>query len=75
MTQPDLTAKGTVTVHIPREVFEDLEKFQAVERSIFDKLGCPCNSGYAIEYLHHHEFVVQPDLEVLAVQPTRLGIG
>lgn len=58
-----------VSVNIPFEVYTDLEKFQTVQRSVFDMLGCGnCNSGYAIDWKHFREFVVTPDLKVQAVK-------
>lgn len=63
-----------VTVNIPYGVYSDLEKFQHVQKSVFDLLGCGnCNSGYQIDWRHFQEFVVTPELDVKAVMPGRIG--
>lgn len=58
-----------VSVEIPYEVYTNLGKFQEVQRSIFDLLGCTeCNSGFQFDWKHYSRFVVSPDLKVQPVQ-------
>lgn len=65
-----------VTVHIPAEVYGNLEKFQKVEKSVFDLLGCGnCNSGFQIDWRHFREFVVTPGLDVQPVKQVGVRVG
>lgn len=75
MREPSSTTGTKVSVHVPPEVFNDLEKFQRVQGSVFGRLGHPgCTSGFQIDWKVIREFVVNPELEV-QVGPlvTRVG--
>ena len=58
-----------VTVRLPGEVANDLEKSQAVIKDLVGKLGCPgCHSGFDIRFILERQFVVDPrTLEVRGV--------
>lgn len=74
--QPLPPREVAVTVHLPQEVLGDLESFQKVQASIFDRFGCGgCNSGILIDWRQFQEFVVTPELEVqpVALASRRLG--
>jgi DNA replicative helicase MCM subunit Mcm2 (Cdc46/Mcm family) len=65
-----------VTVHIPGEILGNLESFQKVQASVFDRFGCGgCNSGIVIDWKRFEEFVVTPELNIDAVAPSRLRLG
>ena len=69
--QPLPPREVAVTVHIPGEILGNLESFQKVQASIFDRFGCGgCNSGIVIDWKRFEEFVVTPDLEI---QPLALN--
>jgi hypothetical protein len=69
--QPLPPRQVDVTVHVPTEILGNLEAFQKVQASIFDRFGCgECNSGIIIDFKHVREFVVTPELEVRPVLPT-----
>ena len=74
--QPLPPREVAVTVHIPGKILGNLETFQKVQASVFDRFGCGgCNSGIVIDWKRFEEFVVTPDLEVHSVVPARLQIG
>ena len=66
-----------VTVHVPGNILGNLETFQKVQASVFDRFGCGnCNSGIQIDWRRFEEFVVTPDLElqpVFAGHQLRMG--
>lgn len=68
--QPLPPGELAVTVHVPPEILGNLESFQKVQASIFDKFGCPnCNSGIQIDWRRLKEFVVTPDLDLQPITP------
>ena len=75
--QPLPPREVAVTVHIPTEILGNLESFQKVQASIFDRFGCGgCNSGILIDWKRFEEFYVTPELEIQPVVPTRqLQVG
>jgi len=74
--QPLPPREVNVTVHIPGDILGNLESFQKVQASVFDRFGCGgCNSGIVIDWKRFEEFVVTPDLQVQPVAPARLQFG
>ncbi len=74
--QPLPPAEVAVTVHLPGDILGDLESFQKVQASIFDRFGCGgCNSGILIDWKRFEEFVVTPGLEIQPVAMTRFQVG
>ena len=68
--QPLPPREVEITVHVPTEILANIDAFQKVQASIFDRFGCgECNSGVIIDFKHLKEFVVTPDLEVHPVLP------
>ncbi|GAA5035653.1 hypothetical protein GCM10023258_37770 [Terrabacter aeriphilus] len=66
--QPLPPREVAVTVHVPGDILGNLETFQKVQASIFDRFGCGnCNSGIQIDWRRFEEFVVSPDLELQPV--------
>jgi hypothetical protein len=69
----DLGALGdrtgrTVRVTIPASVAFDLDRFQEVQRSILDKLGCrACCSGWDIRFDLQRRFLVDEQLKIREV--------
>jgi hypothetical protein len=66
-----------VTVHVPGDILGNLETFQKVQASVFDRFGCgSCNSGIQIDWRRFEEFVVTADLElqpVVTAPQVRMG--
>jgi hypothetical protein len=74
--QPLPPREVSVTVHVPEEILGNLEAFQKVQASVFDRFGCGgCNSGIVIDWKRFAEFVVTPDLQIQPVVPARLQLG
>ena len=68
--QPLPPREVEVTVHVPTAILGNIEAFQKVQASIFDRFGCGgCNSGVIIDFQHLKEFYVTPNLEVHPVLP------
>jgi hypothetical protein len=66
--QPLPPREVSVTVHVPDDILGNLETFQKVQASVFDRFGCgSCNSGIVIDWRRFQEFVVTPDLEIQPV--------
>ncbi|MBO3751918.1 hypothetical protein J5X84_38110 [Streptosporangiaceae bacterium NEAU-GS5] len=54
-----------IHVTIPAEIADDLDRFQDLQRTVLDRLGCRgCTSGFDIRYDIARRFVVTPELEV-----------
>jgi len=63
--QPIPPGEVRVTVHVPTAILANLDAFQKVQASIFDRFGCGgCNSGVLIDFRHLQEFYVTPNLDV-----------
>lgn len=55
----------TVQVSVPASVAFDLDRFQEMQRSILDKLGCgACCSGWDIRFDLQRQFLVDEKLNV-----------
>jgi hypothetical protein len=55
----------SVRVRLPAEVAFDLDKFQEVQKSILDELGCrACCSGWDIIWDTQRDFIVDRELNV-----------
>jgi hypothetical protein len=51
----------TITVHIPRDVGNDLAKIQKIQQALVSRLGHPgCYSGFNILFQQEVEFAVNP---------------
>lgn len=58
----------TVRVTIPASVAFDLDRFQEVQRSILDKLGCrACCSGWDIRFDLQRRFLVDEQAKIREV--------
>jgi hypothetical protein len=70
--QPLPPREVAVTVHVPGDVLGNLESFQKVQASVFDRFGCGhCNSGVIIDWRRFEEYYVTPDLDVQPVIPAQ----
>ena len=50
-----------VRIYVTRDVAFNLEKMQQITRKTLGKLGCEgCHSGRILEFIHMHDFVVNP---------------
>lgn len=66
-TRSDLSAKS-VRVSLPASIAFDLDRFQEVQRSILDRLGCPaCCSGWDIRFDLQRNFLVDEKLNIREV--------
>ncbi|WP_295700107.1 hypothetical protein [Lapillicoccus sp.] len=75
-TQPIPPREVAVTVHLPGDILGNLESFQKVQASIFDRFGCGgCNSGILIDFKRFEEFFVTPELEIRPVAVTGFQVG
>lgn len=55
----------TVQVSVPASVAFDIDKFQDIQRSILDKLGCgACCSGWDIRFDLQRQFLVDEKLTI-----------
>jgi hypothetical protein len=60
-----LAGGRTVQVSLPASVAFDLDRFQEVQRSILDKLGCgACCSGWDIRFDLQRQFLVDEKLNI-----------
>ena len=74
--QPLPPGEVAVTVHLPGDILGNLESFQKVQASIFDRFGCGgCNSGILIDFKRFEEFFVTPELDIQPVAMTRFQVG
>jgi hypothetical protein len=62
-----ITYGRPITVMVPPEVAFDIDKTQAILKSVLGKLGCQgCTSGFDIRFVLERDFVVNPaTLEVI----------
>ena len=66
--QPLPPREIAVTVHIPTAILGNIDSFEKIQRSVFDRFGCgECNSGIMIDWRHLREFYVTPELEIQPV--------
>lgn len=59
------SAPRTIEVSLPVSVAFDLDRFQEVQRSILDRLGCQaCCSGWDIRYDIQRRFLVDDKMNI-----------
>jgi hypothetical protein len=52
---------GVINVHVAADVMYNLEKCNAVTKSVLGRLGCPtCHSGKIINFLHEEQQFAVP---------------
>ncbi|MBD7923529.1 hypothetical protein JR064_21375 [Xanthomonas sp. CFBP 8703] len=62
-----------VTVAVPVEVGNDIEKMHKITREILGRLGCAaCHSGFDLRFVIERDFRVNPALEIEGFAP-RIG--
>jgi hypothetical protein len=72
-TSSPLRSPHAVTVAIPVDVGNDLDKMNKVTREILGRLGCAgCHSGFDLRFVLERDFRVNPALEIEGFIP-RLG--
>jgi hypothetical protein len=61
-------ATPRVEVFVSPELYGNLDTLQAIQRSIFDKLGCGgCYSGYDVRIDLARQFLVTPNMEITEI--------
>lgn len=69
----------TIDVQLPAAIFNDLDAFQKVQRSLLDLAGCPaCTSGIQFRWRQLESYVVDAKGEIRALpsqEGFRLGAG
>ena len=62
---PSAAETHVVEVHLPAKVGFDLERFQEVQRRVFDRLGhSMCVSGFDIRWRFEQRLLVDDDLAI-----------
>lgn len=57
-----------VNVHVPLQLLWDFDSLTKVKKEILGKLGClACTSGFDIRWRGARDFVVNPALEITAI--------